>query len=306
MSGPSRIGGYGGYPDSGGRRDRSVSLARFRRGRKQGDVVSGVFVRRETEALGWALLEGEELLAHLPEDWGTSGTGPVPGDRVFFRVEALAPEVVLRMLTPTDPLARLAAILPSVPLAQEAVLYVAARDRLDAALSASGNWDSALLSTQDVAVRERAFIDLAAANPSVLAAFAETAARARSLCRAGASAGLVFFRHMPWLGPGLDQVEVSLWRDEKTPVIAGARLISGEKLLLRGEMREGIFRYRLSIAGPTAGGGRFSPGRTAASEYLGAVPGGASGVQTPDLVGRILALAADSGAMAVGRFSRKL
>ncbi len=70
MSGTSKIGGYGGYFGTRGQGGRSAALIRFCRGRKQGDVVSGVFVRMETDTLGWALLEGEELLAHLPEDWG--------------------------------------------------------------------------------------------------------------------------------------------------------------------------------------------------------------------------------------------
>ncbi len=211
------------------------------------------------------------------------------------------------MLLSGDPLARLSAILPSVPLAQEAVLYVAARDRLDAFLSTSPLWNDRAFSTMSLDARKTSFIDFAARNERALDAFAEALARSRSICRTAASAGLLFFRHLPWLGPGLAQVEVSLWRDGESPIIAGARLASGENLLLRGSMQGKIFRYRVAVEGGGVLPRKFSPGRTAAAEYLGFMPGqGASGGQVLDLVGRILASAADSGSMAVGRFSRKL
>ena len=319
MSGTSRIGGYGNQTGGDRQQSRSASLTRFCRGRKQGDVVSGTFLRLETEQFGWALLEGEELLAHLPENWAEDpgdGHYPAPGARVFFRIESLVPDVVLRMLPAADPLARLAAVFPSVPLAQEAALYAAARDKLDALVASALRANPGLFalpdsgSGADLEGRKDAFSRLAASSVPVFDAFAETLARSRALRRSAAPAGLLFFQHIPWLSGAVSQIEVSLWREKEAPVFAGARLPSGDRLLLRGVMEDGVLRYRLGVVGAP---GRpvpavFFPPRTAASEYRGldAQTRAASPGQAVDLVGRILALAADSGTMAVGRFSRKL
>lgn len=288
MSGASRIGGYGGYSGRDRQKGRSASLARFCRGRNVGDVVSGVFVRFETDSLGWALLEGEELLAGLPED----GERPAPGTPVFFRVEALHPEVVLRMLPGDAPEARLSVMLPSLPLSQEAGLYIAARDKLDALLAPRARPETA-----DPAARKERFIAEAASDPALFSAFAESAARARSLCRAGAPAGLLFFQHMPWLCPAMSCVEVSLWNKGGSSIIAGGVLPSGDRLVVRGEMCGAVLRHKLGVV--PANGLRETP---AARE-----PFRRSGGEAPsDLVGRILAAVAQSGAASVGRFSRRL
>jgi hypothetical protein len=273
-------------------------------------VVSGVFLRLETESLGRALLEGEELIAHLPENWREEGNRPSPGDRVFFRIEALRPEVVLRMLPAADPLARLAAVLPSVPLAQEAGLYAAARDAFDTLLAGFLEKTPGMFSAPEPTLRKTAFIDLVTTHSALLGAFAETFARSRALCRASASAGLLFFQHMPWLSGGLTRIEVSLWSGGDAPVFAGARLPSGEDLSLRGTMEDAVLRYRLAVSGPEGGASRprFSPGWTTAVEYRGA-DGRArapSSAHAADVVGRILASVADSDTAAAGRFSRKL
>ena len=292
MSGSSRIHGSSGY--AGTFRDqpsRSASLARFCRGRKRGDVVSGIFLRVETGNLGWALLEDEELLAHFPETSDGGGAYPLPGDRIFFRIEELVPDVVLRMLQATDPLAQIASMLPSRPMAQEAALYAVARDAFEALLSPCFIAESDLFATRDPVARKTAFINCVAADAVLLGAFTETLARSRAMQRSAASAGLLFFQHMPWLCDGLTQVEVSFWREGETPVLVGARLPSGDKMLLRGAMEHGEFRYTLSVS--SLGGG-IAKARTGTSEPFA------------DMVSRILAAAADSGALSVGRFSRKL
>lgn len=307
MNGASRIGGRSGQyrpATRGGGDGRSASLARFRRGRKVGDVISGIFLRRETETLGWALLEGEELLAHLPDE----GLRPAAGERVFFRVESLEPEVVLRLLTGDEPAARLAFLLPNLPLGQEAVLYTAARDRLDALLAADGPWTEAA----DTALRREVFIGRIAQNGAMLAAFVETRARARALCRAGAGAGLLFFQHMPWLSRAVSGLEVSLWSTGETPVFATAVLPSGDRLFVRGAMEDSVLRYRLGVAPSGSAAGvaaeRFSPAAQRPGEHGSAESQGffvASG-NGADLVGRILARIAEAGGANVGRFSRKL
>lgn len=305
MSGTSRIGGYGGF--SGGRQDtgRSASLARFCRGRKVGDIVSGVFLRLENETLGWALLEGEELLANLPAE----GPRPEPGAPVFFRIEALHPEVTLRMLSGDSPAARLAVVFPSLPLSQEAALYVAARETLDAALAAHrapGNLP------EGMNARKEAFIAHVSRSPELFAAFAETQIRSRALLRVGAAAGLSFFRHMPWISPALTALEVSYWNKGDTPVIAGGTLPGGDTLLLQGTMRGDVLRYRLAVLPAKGASLKDAPRKgfthSGLAEYQGTFAAAGSGThgQAVDLVGRILALAADSGTMAVGRFSRRL
>ena len=299
MSGSSRIHGSGGYAGTpGDQPSRSASLARFCRGRKRGDVVSGVFLRMEADNLGWALLEGEELLAHFPETWGEGGSCPLPGDRVFFRIEGLVPDVVLRMLQATDPLARIASLLPSRPMAQEAALYTVARDAFETLLSPCLIAEPGLFAAPDPVVRKTAFINCVASDAVLLGAFTETLARSWAMCRVASSAGLVFFQHMPWLCAGLTQVEVSLWQEGETPVLAGARLPSGDRMLLRGAMEHGEFRYNLSVSSP-GGGVRTRPGSAAQSR---------PGAPEPfvDLVSRILAAAADSDALSVGRFLRQL
>lgn len=307
MNGTSRIGGYGGFSGSGQDRDRSAALTRFRRGRKPGDVVSGTFVRMEAETLGLVILEDEELLAQIPPERIAEGAVPVPGERVFFQIEALVPEVLLRMLSVADPHVRLSSIFPSVPLAQEAVLYVNARDKLDA-FAAEPATREAVFSQPDAEARKAAFIRCLGGDAAMLGAFTETFARSRALCRAASHAGLVFFQHMPWLSGAISQIEVSLWSKGESPVFAGARLSSGDRLLLRGAMEDGRLRYRVGISGTATGKPRFSSVRTASADYRGTDRQGRPGVpdRPADLVGRILALAADSGTMALGRFSRKL
>lgn len=307
MSGTSRIGGYGGFSSGGQDKGRSASLARFCRGRKIGDVVSGVFLRLETESLGWALLEGEELLAHLPAE----GPRPEPGSPVFFRIEALLPEVVLRILAGDSPAARLAMVFPSLPLSQEAALYASTRDAFEARLAACRAPGDI---PEGLAARKEAFARQVSRTPELLAAFAEVQIRSRALLRAGAPAGLTFFRHMPWLSPALSGLEVSLWNRDDA-VIANGTLPEGDRLLLQGAMRGEVLRYRLALipakgvqpglqADLQPGAARQAFAHGGIAEYQGVLAAGRG--QATDLVGRILALAADSGTMAVGRYSRRL
>ena len=113
---------------------------------------------------------------------------------------------------------------------------------------------------------------------------------------------------MPWISPTLSGLEVSLWNKGDTPVIAGGTLPGGDALLLQGTMRGEALRYRLSVV-PAKGGPTWELPRgvfahDGAAEFQGAFAGTPG--RTVDLVGRILALAANSGTMAVGRYSRRL
>ncbi|MDL2307532.1 hypothetical protein LJC48_05855 [Desulfovibrio sp. OttesenSCG-928-C06] len=118
MSDDFRI--YGRSTGGGGYQKPGSGLERFKKGRKQGDVVRGVFISLEPASPGtaWVNLEGEKLLAQLPPEWAAlarsiaaaSGVGAQPGgpsendfplrhgDTCFFILEALEPEPHLRML----------------------------------------------------------------------------------------------------------------------------------------------------------------------------------------------------------------
>lgn len=290
MSGSSRIGGSGfsgGFGGSGHRGDRSASLERFRRNRQVGDVVSGVFLRLETETSGWTLLEGEELLAHLPPE----GPRPQEGEAVFFRIESLTPEVILRLLPSADPLARLALVLPPVALSQEGALYIAARDKLDSLLAGSG-----VLRRKSGDAARTAFIDAVAGRSAMAEVFAESYARSRSLVRAASRAGLTYFRHMPWLCPGVTALEISLWEKGESPVFAGATLPSGDRIIVRGSFESGAFRHRLNVIPvSSARSGKIRQNRRTIS-----------GESVADVVGCILAQAARADGPMIGRFSRIL
>ena len=307
MSGTSRIGGYGGNFGRDHGSGRSASLVRFCRGRRQGDIVAGTFLRIENDTHGWALLEGEELLAQLPAD----GPKPVVGAQVFFRIESLVPDVILRMLPNDDPDARLSFSMPSLPLAQEAALYIAARDKFDGLLAArkGRGWNFPV--DASLARRKNIFIDLVAKDPVLFASFAETLARSKSLGHAASGSGLIFFQHMPWLSRAVTGIEVSLWSKGESPLFAAATLPTGDRLLLRGAVENEILRYRVKVLSAKGGSGvlpgNFAPVHSAMAEYKGQEREifGAPNASM-DIVGRILALVAGSGTMATGRFSRTL
>ena len=99
---------------------RRHNLVRFKKGRRAGDAVKGVFLGLEAAAPGtaWINLEGESLLAELPPELAKTakliaagkGVGATPtgitekhfplrhGDQCWFVLEQLEPEPILRML----------------------------------------------------------------------------------------------------------------------------------------------------------------------------------------------------------------
>ncbi|MDR2826043.1 MAG: hypothetical protein LBV76_04525 [Deltaproteobacteria bacterium] len=113
--------GAGGFKSGSKKGD---SLAHFKRGRKKGDIVMGVFLalERSTPGTAWVNLEGDKLLAVLPEEWaalakrifagkgvGARPTGvderdfPLqPGDSCYFELKAIEPRPVLQMLGPDN------------------------------------------------------------------------------------------------------------------------------------------------------------------------------------------------------------
>lgn len=162
-----RICGYG-RDFSGDVPKKRGDVRRFIRAHQSGDIVYGHFVRLEGGAPGtaWVNLEGEELLAQLPETLavlaahivsgfgvGTRPTGMTladfplqPGDRCMFLLESVTPEPRLRMLYGDEAEALAGARLSSpgaaermlqwrqalcMPPTQLAAWYAAARRALD-------------------------------------------------------------------------------------------------------------------------------------------------------------------------------
>lgn len=85
-----RISGYGTGGGYGGRKDRREA---FRRKHAVGQRVTGTFVRRQSASLAWVEIDGQVLLAEL-------GGDPQPGQRLFFVIERLVPEIVLKEIVP--------------------------------------------------------------------------------------------------------------------------------------------------------------------------------------------------------------
>jgi hypothetical protein len=103
-----RIDGQGGGgAHTPGDRDRSDPEA-FRRGRRVGQIVRGRLLAPGPNGLFWVVVAGHKLLAALDHE-------PVPGRELVFRIEALAPELRLKDVTPppsaaSDPFLLLAAV----------------------------------------------------------------------------------------------------------------------------------------------------------------------------------------------------
>lgn len=84
-----RISGYGtGSGGSGSRGDRREA---FRRKHRPGQRVVGCFLRRQDDNLAWVEVDGQQLLAEL-------GATPQPGQRLFFVIKQLEPDIVLQVL----------------------------------------------------------------------------------------------------------------------------------------------------------------------------------------------------------------
>lgn len=145
------------------------ALARFKRGHKAGDIVSGIFLKLEplNPGTAWVNLDGEELLANLPQDLAAAakellkaldGASSIhradlekrfpfqAGDTCLFVLERLEPEPALQMLplTRAEGEATVQAVLAkaqsqarwraltALPAAQLAARYSRSRSQLDA------------------------------------------------------------------------------------------------------------------------------------------------------------------------------
>jgi hypothetical protein len=237
-------GGWSGgqSPDQGPARG---DVARFRAAHKLGDVVRGTFLRLEDSHTGWVDLDGEKLLALLPE----TGPRPAPGEAVFFRIDAFTPEVVLRFVAQGGGWKSGAYLAPSVL----AGAYSSARDVFDALLRRSlwEKWE-ALPPSRRPGARE-AYATFLSANEEALATYINVQGYATALAGSFAVGGVREFCYLPWIMPSASSVEAAVVSHGKeSRLLAGAVLASGRQVRLNGLILEGAqsecVLFRLGVA----------------------------------------------------------
>ena len=301
----TRIYGSGGgwKGDTGERRKPARGdVGRFRAAHSVGDVVRGVFLRQEDANTGWVDLDGEQLLAQLPE----TGPRPLPGEMVFFCIDALNPEVTLRFLAQGS-----GGAAAYLPLSMLAASYSVARERLDA-ITLERLWpDWKNLPSNGRPPARDVYCRFAGRNDIAFAAYAEAKLYAAALEKACAGAGVLAFHYMPWLMPGARAVEAALLqKGRERRLLVGALLPSGrhllmDGLLLSGPQNDGVL-FRLVVADT---GSEF-PLPSAASASKGSwrcfsVERTTAGAT--DIVAALLALrAGEGGHSGQGGFARKV
>ena len=243
----TRIYGSGGGWKGGTGEKRNPArgdVVRFCAAHKVGDVVRGVFIRQEDARNGWVDLDGEQLLARLPE----TGPRPAPGETVVFRIDALSPEVTLRFMAQGS-----ASVGIHLPLSVLAASYTAARERLDTILLQE-LWPlwKALPANRRLSAKN-SYCRFVGQNETAFAAYAEVKQYATGLEEVCGSEGLLSFRHSPWLMPGGRAVETAmLQKGDDTRILIGALLATGRHLLIDGLLPKGPLSstvlFRLAVA----------------------------------------------------------
>jgi hypothetical protein len=194
---------------------------RFRRTHREGQTVRGSLLRQGADGLAWVRIDGQELLASVAGEH-------TPGRELFFRVERLQPDIVLKQLRGVRGAsgAPLAAIRLQAEVARFEALLDAAL--LDGALpggsalgagesDASGDSSGGLVqgpgaAPDDATARRAAFLALVAARPELLRAYAALLAREREINTRLAQTLAARYAYAPWLVPGARGVEVLFLR----------------------------------------------------------------------------------------------
>ncbi len=336
MAGVSGIRGSGGGTGagsdfSGGREN----AARFKQGRSLGDVVCGIFLRPESGNLGWVDIDGITLLARLPlPENARAEDFPPPGTELYFIIEALEPEIMLHLASSAGSAASAGAAkrasftlsdFGGLPLARQASLYATARDSLDSLLRQQ-LWptlqpEGIRPEGPDTASLRKAFISFVGNHARALELYARVRLWSEALVSACRTAGLVYFRHLPWLAPTARAVECALLaRDGGREILAGLRPASGAAVMVSGILKEDCFVYTLLLpqSSPTNSPeperfpDRFASSLAAALPETGlsdcklrclAIRQTSSG--TPDLLGSLLARCSVSGHHAARRHFTK-
>jgi hypothetical protein len=128
-----KIGEHGSGGSGGGHSGQNATpeerRRRFAARHRPGDIVRGRVLKAEGKELTWIGFEGTELLV-------PALAGCPPGSLAVFRIEAVAPEIVLKPLGPA----------PGSPaaLAAAGARFIAARAAFEAGLEAAGERDEAV------------------------------------------------------------------------------------------------------------------------------------------------------------------
>lgn len=232
-----RGGGY--FGDSPGERRQRSDAQAFSKGRRVGQVVRGRLMAPAEDGLAWVSVAGHTLLArldHLPT-----------GGELLFRIERLAPELVLKDITPTAPAA-------GDPVRLLAAL-TEARSRLEGRLD--GRLDPGPAPLLDLTAARRRFHDLLDRDPEARQAWTHILDLGR-LVTGLLPAEVGRFHHLPWIFPGLAQSELLAKRDD---VAAGGpafhlrlfgRLPQTGWLAAGIDWRPGQVQYALGLERPRA------------------------------------------------------
>ncbi len=206
-----RISGYG---SSAGQQNQDRAR-NFRRGHRPGQKVRGLVLRRLKNGLALVRIDGQELVASIQ-------TAPPPGVELFFLVERLDPEIVLKALSwhEASEGSDIAALAQSIR---------SSRDRL-----------AALANGLSGAIEERqqAYARRILESPGGLEAFLEAETLLRQVNRS--LSGMAEFLHLPWLLPQARDLEI-------------ARLGSPQEHGQAGDQEPGIEAWALSCLLPHAG-----------------------------------------------------
>jgi hypothetical protein len=261
FSGETRDGGQSGAGKKG-------RLARFRRGRRKGELVSGIFVSLEPLSPGtaWVDFEGDKLLALLPEGWaepagrifdgrdaradsGGAGEGDFPlqpGNLCFFVLEELEPELVLRMLRPEEQIrvgkekpALFEACLNSIsamPPAQLISRYAGLCARMDSLLRKC-RWPDRVFPCRD------AYVDYIQKEKEALDIYTRLTLYRSAVVRGLKGNGLADLLYLPWLYPGAGCIHMAVLTEKWNRRTSGgpafilqAMYSSGQRVQIRGEL----------------------------------------------------------------------
>jgi hypothetical protein len=186
---------------------------RFRRTHREGQTVRGSLLRQGADGLAWVRIDGQELLASVAGEH-------TPGRELFFRVERLQPDIVLKQLRGVRGAS--GAPLAAIRLQAEVARFEAL---LDAALAAVDGEEGAFPddsfqgpaaapvgAPDDATARRAAFLALVAARPELLRAYAALLAREREINARLAQTLAARYAYAPWLVPGARGVEVLFLR----------------------------------------------------------------------------------------------
>lgn len=184
--------GSGGY---GRRNDRREA---FRRKHVVGQRVIGIFERWQSDSLAWVQVDGHPLLAQL-------GGSPQPGQRLFFIIKALHPDIVLQEFVPETG--------GSGGLANHAQVFWDARTGFETLLLQHAD---ILLAASSPQKRKKKFQDMLREQPALGASYAKLLQSVEGVDTWLHAHGQGRLLLLPWLMPKAREQELLLASDTQT------------------------------------------------------------------------------------------